>query len=93
MYFTGDALPTQLIREQPITILMMKQSLIQYGIAEENSNKYIEAYTRVLNDPRGEYKFGDTFIIPVSSCNVIEFEIDANGQAWTFNSNQARVSW
>lgn len=82
VYFSEDGRPT---------------SIGVYGImgrtitrdVDQNIEKYGDAYLRVAFDPRRKYGFGDTVTILARSCsNLIEFTIEANGQNWTWKTNQ-----
>lgn len=66
------------------TPLGLQQILVSAIEGKQNA----EASLRVVWDPREKYGFGDTVKIRAKSCNLIEFTIEANGQNWTWKTNQ-----
>lgn len=80
LYFSEDGQPT------PLGVYgIMGQTITRQ--TNQNIERYGEAYLRVAFDPRGKYQFGDTVKILASSCNLIEYTIEANGNNWTWKNH------
>lgn len=80
LYFSEDGQPT------PMGVYGIMGRTITRS-TDQNIDRYGEAYLRVAFDPRKKYKFGDSVKILASSCNLIEFTIEANGQNWTWKNH------